>query len=304
MALSKFVWKDGEVIPFEEAVVNIFSPSIQYGWAGFEGIRFYNTQYGPAIFRLPEHLERFFYTARALRIDLPYSAQDLANAICRLILKNSMSEGYIRPCFLHPEAELGLRFKSKKITCAIALSSWDKKFQNEALRAKISPVLRIHPESTDVNAKISGHYVNSIRALYDAQDDSYEEAILLDHAGYVAEASTENLFVVKNGDLYTPPLGTILPGITRETIITLARHRYYKVFDDEDLTADDLFAADEVFLCGTAMEILPVVSIDGREVGKGKSGERTQFFAKLYGDVVRGREEEYLHWLTLVNECK
>jgi len=298
MALSKLVWLDGKFISLEAANVSIFSPSLQYGWSGFEGVRFYNTRRGPAVFRLPEHIDRFFYTAKALRIDLTYSAEELTGVICQLISLNKMTEGYIRPCILHPEAELGLRFKSKKVTCAIVLSSWDKRLKSEALRAKISPVVRIHPQSSDVNAKISGHYVNSIRALYDAQDSGYDEAILLDHAGYVAEASTENIFIVKNGDLLTPRLGTILPGITRDTIITLARDCDHKVFE-KDLTPDDLLASDEVFLCGTAMEILPVVSVDAKSIGNGQVGEVSKFLKRLYGDIVRGRRKRYRHWLTL-----
>jgi len=303
MALSKLVWLDGKFISLEAANVNIFSPSLQYGWSGFEGVRFYNTRHVPAVFRLPEHIDRFFYTAKALRIDLTYSAEELTGVICQLISLNQMTEGYIRPCILCPEAELGLRFKSKKVTCAIALSSWDKKMRSEALRAKISPVVRIHPESSDVNAKINGHYVNSIRALYDAQDSGYDEAILLDHRGYVAEGSSENIFIVKNGDLFTPPLGTILPGITRDTIITLAQDYSYKVCE-KDLTPDDLFTGDEVFLCGTAMEILAAVSIDDKIIGNGKSGELTQSFTNLYARVVCGRMKSYHRWLTFVNEYK
>lgn len=303
MALSKFAWKDGKIISLEDAVVNIFSPSIQYGWAGFEGIRFYNTENGPAVFRLPEHLDRLFYTAEQLRVEIHYTPEELTMAIYQLILENKMNEGYIRPCFLHEEAELGLRFKSKQIACAIALSSWDQKLQEKILRAKISPVVRIHPDSSDVKAKICGHYVNSIRALRDAQDEYYDEAILLDYQGYVAEGSAENLFVVKDGDLFTPPLGTILQGITRDTVITLAEDNNYQVFE-RHLTVDDLLKGDEVFLCGTAMEILPVVSIDKHSINNSVPGAITKFVAELYQNVVRGEVEKYHDWLAYVEGYK
>ncbi len=303
MALSKIVWKDGEFIPLEEAVINVFSPSVQYGYGGFEGVRFYfcETKDGPAIFRLADHIDRLFYTAKQLEMEIPYSTDELTKAICRLILACQMGEGYIRPCIVYTDPELGLRFEGERASVFIVLSSWEKKLKHESLRAKISPVVRIHPDSTDVNAKITGHYPNSIRALRDARRSGYDEAILLDYQGYVAEASAENLFIVTEGDLFTPPLGTILPGITRDSIITLARDYGYKVSEGH-LTADDLLASDEVFVCGTAMEILSVVSIDKTPIGCGSPGEITEFFAGLYRNVVRGRRKRYHHWLTFVNK--
>lgn len=311
MALSKFVWKDGKIIRLRNAKVNIFSPSVQYGWKGFEGIRFYDTEYGPAVFCLSGHLDRLLDTAESLRMKVRYSVKELTEAVCRLILRNEMRQGYIRPDVLYAKAELGLRFGVKnkdnrrelnKITVAIAVASWDEKPGSDtSLKAKISPFVRIHPDSTIVGAKISGHYVNSIFALWEAEESGYDEAILLDYQGYVAEGSAENLFVVKEGVLLTPPLGTILPGITRGAIMQLAIDNKYEVVE-KDVYPEELFDADEVFLCGTAMEILPVTSINGKLIGSGKPGETTKFFTELYKNVVRGRMSKYDHWLTYVKD--
>lgn len=314
MALSQKVWVNGEIVALEQAKINVFSPTVQYGHGGFEGIRFYETeqgpacrQAGPAIFRIKEHWERFFSdTAPELAMKIPYSADDLTAAVIDLIRETGMREGYIRPTIVYPEPELLIRFEQEKVSVAIALASWEKKLAPDLLVVKISPVMRNHPDAVNMRAKVTGYYQNSIRALRDALKDGFGEAILLDSDGNIAEGSAENIFIVRrlfNGmkTLFTPPQGAILPGVTRGTIIALARTEGYIVIDCVPLKASDLFSSDEVFLCGTAMEILAVKEIDGNVIGDGKKGEVTSRISQLYQDVIHGRDARYLHWLTFVN---
>lgn len=301
MALSQIAWKDGKIIPLEEAVMSIFSSSVQYGWSGFEGIRFYDTERGVAIFRLRAHLERLDYTARALGMAVPYLPEDLSRGMKKLIRESKMREGYIRPSMIYPYPELGISFEGRGVSVAIAIASWEKKPANKGpVTAKIVRTVRIHPGSTDVTAKIGGHYVNSILALREAKKEKFYEAILLDHRGFVAEASAANIFMVKNWVLTTPSLGSILPGITRDTIIRLARDFGYEV-REKDISEAELLASDEVFLCGTAMEILPINKINETIIGNGMTGGMTLQLLRLFSDVVHGRNPKYLTWLTFVN---
>mgnify|MGYP001565605675 CR=1 FL=1 len=307
MALSQKVWMDGKIIPFEQANINIFSPTVQYGHGGFEGIRFYETEKGPAIFRINDHWERFFYdTAPELAMEIPYTAGDLTAAVVDLIRLTGMREGYIRPSIVYPYPELGLRFEQKKVSVAIVLSSWEKKLTQDLLRVKLSPFIRNHKDAVNMKAKVTGYYQNSIRALRDARLDGFDEALLLDSEGNVAEGSAENIFIVQRlatgmKALFTPPKGTILPGVTRGTIMAIARTAGYIANDYTYLKPRDLFLSDEIFLCGTAMEILAVKEIDGKVIGDGKKGEVTSHLSRLYSDAVCGRDPRYLHWLTFVD---
>ncbi len=307
MALSQIAWMDGKIVPLKKANINIFSPTVQYGHGGFEGIRFYETEAGPAVFRIKEHWGRFFSdTAPELAMEIPYSADDLTAAVIGLIRETGMREGYIRPTIVYPEPELGLRFQQKKASVAIVLSSWEKKFVQDSLAVKISPVMRNHPDAVNMRAKVTGYYQNSIRALRNALQDGFDEAILLDSEGNVAEGSAENIFIVQRlwtgtKALFTPPKGAILPGVTRGTVMALARAEGYIVNDRTSFKASDLFLSDEVFLCGSAMEILAVKEIDGNMIGDGKTGEITSHISQLYSDAIHGRDARYLHWLTFVN---
>jgi branched-chain amino acid aminotransferase len=307
MALSQIAWMDGEIVALKQASINIFSPRVQYGHGGFEGIRFYETDAGPAVFRINEHWVRFFYdTALELAMEIPYTAYDLTAAVVGLIRATGMKEGYIRPTIVFPEPELGLRFEQKKVTVAIVLSSWEQKLARDLLVVKTSPLMRNHPDAVNMGAKVTGYYQNSIRALRDAMKDGFDEAILLDSEGNVAEGSAENIFLVQKlwtgtKALFTPPKGAILPGVTRGTIMALARAEGYIVNDYTSFKASRLFLCDEVFLCGTAMEILAVREIDGNMIGAGKTGEITSHISRLYSDAIHGRDERYLHWLTFVN---
>jgi branched-chain amino acid aminotransferase len=305
MPVSQKVWMDGKIVALEQANINIFSPTVQYGHGGFEGIRFYETEAGPAIFRIKDHWERFFSdTAPELAMKIPYSADDLTAAVIGLIRATGMREGYIRPTIVYKEPELGLRFEQEKVTVAIALASWEKKLAQDLLTVKISPVMRNHPDAANMRAKVTGYYQNSIRALRDARMGGFGEAILLDSEGNVAEGSAENIFIVQrieNGikALCTPPEGTILPGVTRGTVMALARTEGY-IVNECVFTASDLFSSEEVFLCGSAMEILAVGEIDGNIIGDGKRGEVTSHVAQLYSDAICGRDPRYEHWLTFV----
>lgn len=305
MAVSQKVWMDGNIVALEKANINIFSPTVQYGHGGFEGIRFYETAQGPAIFRIKDHWERFFSdTAPELAMKISYSADDLTAAVIGLIRATGMREGYIRPTIVYPDPELGLRFKQEKVSVAIALDSWEKKLTQDLLVVKISPVMRNHPDAVNMRAKVTGYYQNSIRALRDARKDGFDEAILLDSEGNITEGSSENVFFVRHNMLgakvlCTPHDGTILPGITRDTILALACDAGYAVLSYSP-EGQDIFFSDEVFLCGTAMEILAVTEIDGEMIGNGKKGEATSHIAQLYSDVVHGRDARYLHWLTFV----
>lgn len=304
--LSKYVWKNGKIIDGRNAKTNIFCQGLHYGMGVFEGIRFYDTEErGPAIFRLDKHLERFDYSQRKAYMILRYSPEVLTDAIKELIKKSGLREGYIRPIAWYGEERLGLRL-GEKTDVAIAVFSWNKRLEHEQIRAKISKYLRIDPRSTHVEAKISGHYVNSILALRDALDSGFDEAILLDWMGMVAEGSAENIFMVTNGNIYTPSKGSILDGVTRQTILVLARDYGYRV-EETLITPEALFKSDEVFLCGTAMEVLLVVEIQRESMGQitpwtSKSDKVTTQFANLYAEVVRGKHPEYSRWLTYVYE--
>lgn len=294
------IWSNGQFMPWNEAKTHPIGQGLHYGLGVFEGIRFYNTDRGPAIFRLREHVERLFASARVLRITNAYSIEEWTEIIKELIIRNGMQEGYIRPMWFYGGGNIGLNVRNAMVERVIEVRPWVNE-QKEFLRVKVSPYRRIDPRSTDVNAKIAGHYVNSFLARLEAGEAGYDETILLDYKGYVAEASVENIFAVKGGVLYTPKLGTILPGITRDSVITLARDTGMNV-QEKNLRIEFFKEADEVFLCGTAMEILAVGEIDGVPIGKGGRGEITGSLAGFYRSVVEGRVPQYLNWLTFVNE--
>lgn len=303
------IWSNGRFMPWGEAKTHPIGQGLHYGLLVFEGIRFYNTDRGPAIFRLQEHLERLFDSANVLRmvqdrrikcLDASYSSDNLALIIKELIVRNGMSEGYIRPAFFYGGEKIGLDVAKSVIEGVIAVLPWVNP-QREFLRVKTSPLRRIDPRSTDVTAKIGGHYVNSFLARLDAAETGFEETILLNGEEFVAEASVENIFALKDGIFYTPRLGTILPGITRATIMVFAGDLGLAVIED-NLEMEFFKRADEVFLCGTAMEILAVGEIDGVRIGKGGRGEITSQFAAMYRNVVEGRIGRYISWLTFANE--
>jgi len=294
------VWQNGSIIPWGQGKTHVMNASLHYGVAAFEGIRFYNTSWGPAIFRLREHLDRLFYSARVAGMTMPYTAEDLTEATKELIRQSAMQEGYIRPIAWFGEEKIGLHLAGGKVDIQIALFQWQKQAK-QAFDLHISPIQRIHPATTDVEAKISAHYFNTHLALQHARAHRVDDAILLDHEHYIAEASAANIFLIGGGIFLTPQRGTILNGITRQTIIELARDAHYAITEDK-ISPEYIHRSHEIFLCGTAYEIIPVVRVDNRIIGTGNEGAFTKRMQQLYRAALHGEINRYHHWLTFINE--
>lgn len=295
---GRYVWQNGGVKQWHRGTTHVINPSMHYGIAAFEGIRFYRTERGPAVFRLTDHLDRFFYSMSVLGMQIGYNREQLTTAIIQLITLNKMSEGYIRPIAWFSDKVIGLHNTGGTTSIQIALFEW-KKITTEILRVEISPIRRIHPDTTKVDAKISGHYINTHLALQHARKDGLDDAILLDHEGYIAEASAANIFYVSQGLLATPPRGTILPGITRDTVIKLPGCGGVRAIIHK-ISPTQLLESDEVFLCGTAYEITPVSEIQNKIIGNGTPGPITTMLQEQYRKAVHGELAERQYWLTYV----
>lgn len=291
-----YIWQNGFVKKWGSGTTHAMNPSLHYGIAAFEGIRFYQTDKGPAIFRLKDHLDRFFYSMNVLGMPLHYTHEQLTKAIKELIVLNKMSEGYIRPIAWFSDEKVGLHNAGGTTSVQIALFDW-KKSGPDTLRVHISPFLRIHPKTTDVNAKISGHYINTHLALQHAGKNNFDDAILLDYNGNIAEASAANIFCVHKGFLVTPLRGAILPGITRTTVIQLPECDGIRAIPC-DISPAELLESEEIFLCGTAYEILPVSQINTTVIGNGATGPITKLLQEQYRKAVHGELPERQYWLT------
>lgn len=302
MTHGDYIWLNGAIKKWRYGTMHAMTPSPNYGIAAFEGIRFYKTQKGPAIFRLKDHLDRFFYTMDVLGMMPLYAHEQLAHAVKELIICNKMEEGYIRPLAWFSKEEVGLHNAGGPISIEIALFKWNKSV-SDILRVHISPFMRIHPKTTDVNAKISGHYINTHLALQYAGKNGFDDAILLDHNGYVAEASAANIFCIHKGWLITPLRGAILPGITRTTVIQLPGCGGLRVIPC-NISPVELYESTEVFLCGTAYEIMPVSAINNITIGNGVIGPVTTLLQEQYRKAVHGELPERQYWLTYVNDGK
>ncbi len=300
MVETKFIWLNGKFVRWKEAKVHLLSNALHYGSGVFEGIRCYETTKGPAVFRLKEHLERLFYSAEVIKIKIPFSKKDLLKAILDLIKINKLKEGYIRPIVFYGYGKMSLNPLGAEINVGIAAWPWSK-YLKETAKVKISKFIRLHPRSVISDAKVSGYYVNSILATLDAQLSGYDEAILLDYRGYIAEGAGENIFIVKDKVLLTPKLGSILPGITRKTVIEIAKDLKIKT-KEKDISVKELLNADEVFFTGTAAEITPVVQINNKLINKGKEGEITKRIREFFNEIKLGKVKKYLKWLTFVNK--
>jgi branched-chain amino acid aminotransferase len=296
MQKTKYIWLDGKFVPWDKANVHVLSHSLHYGGAVFEGIRVYETEKGPAVFRLEEHTKRLMYSAKALKMKVPYSEKELNEITLELVRKNKMKHGYIRPLIFHGQ-KMGLNPLDAPLQVAIACWPWGKYLSEDPIKVKISSFVRIHPESSVTDAKISGHYANSIMAVLEIAGTKYQEALLLDYKGNVAEAPTANFFMVKDGVISTPSLGTILGGITRSTILQLAKDLKISVME-RTIKPKEIFKADEAFFTGTAVEISPIASIDDHVLKSGKEGPITTQLKKAYMDVVRGKNSRYKKYLT------
>ena len=304
MEKAKSIWMNGELVPWDEAKVHVLTHTLHYGLGVFEGIRCYKCVDGRSgIFRLREHIDRLFQSALIAQIEIPFSKEEIEEACKEIVRVNGLDEAYIRPLVFIGEGVMGVHPHDNPIRVAIIAWKWGAYLGEEALkngtRAKTSSFIRHHPNAMMTKAKICGNYVNSVLAKREVTRLGYDEAILLDPEGYVAEASGENIFLVKNGIIKTTPPTTILPGITRDTVIKLAKDRGYTVIE-ERFTRDELYIADEVFLTGTAAEITPVREIDDRPIGNGKPGKITKELQELYFNTVRGKLPQYSHWITYI----
>jgi branched-chain amino acid aminotransferase len=293
------IWANGELVDWGDAKIHIGAHALHYGSGVFEGIRCYETEDGPAVFRLTDHLQRLHNSARLLGMEVPYSVEELRSACYDLIGANGLPECYLRPLAFYGYGELGVRPAGCPVDVFIMSWPWGAYLGDGALergvRAKISTWQRIGPNVIPHVAKATGVYLNSMLAVMEASQSGYDEAILLTQEGYIADGSGENIFVVKNGSLSTPDLSSsILPGITRDSVIQIAQDLGYPV-QETNLIRADLYLADEVFMCGTAAEVTPVRSVDDRETGD--PGPVTRAIQEAYLDTVRGLRGQWSHWL-------
>jgi branched-chain amino acid aminotransferase len=295
------IWLDGKFVDWDKAQIHILTHTLHYGWGVFEGIRCYHCHDGSsAIFRLKEHVDRLFGSAHIVSIKIPYTKEEISSAILETFRINKLKEGYIRPIVFVGDGEMGIYVKKVDVRVAIAVWSWGAYLGDEGLakgiRAKVSSFTRLQVNSQMTKAKVCGNYVNSILAKREIIAAGYDEAILLDTEGYVSEASGENIFIVKNGTIKTSPLTSILPGITRDSVITIAKDKKYPIIE-ERFTRDELYLADEAFFSGTAAEITPIREVDDRQIGPGHPGPVTKDIQATFFDAVKGKIDKYKGWL-------
>jgi branched-chain amino acid aminotransferase len=298
------IWLDGRMLPWDEARVHVLTHTLHYGLGVFEGIRCYRTDDGrSAVFRLPEHVRRLFESAHINLLQVPFPRDVVTQAIVDCLRANRLAEGYIRPLVFIGDGVMGLNPADNPIRVAVIVWPWGKYLGDEGvergIRARVSSFTRHHVNAKMQKGKTCGDYVNSILAKREALLDGYDEAILLDATGLVAEASGENLFVVRDGEIKTPPPANVLEGITRSSVIEIARDKGM-VVREAPITRDELYVADEVFLTGTAAEVTPVREIDHRQIGAGRRGPITKALQDAFFDVVAGRDPKYERWLHYV----
>ena len=301
---SKYVWMDGELLDFDKATVHILTPALHYGAAVFEGIRAYNTAKGPAVFRLTEHADRLLDSARVFGVrEFPFTVEDIVKGVKDTVRANGFTDCYIRPLLYIKGGAWNLNVDAGKPALAIAVWQWSNYLGDEALakgiRANISSFTRHHPNVSMTKAKIAGNYVNSFLAKTESERLGFQEAIMLDPQGYVGECTGENIFVVRRGKIITPSTAPVLEGITRHTIFTIAKELGYEVLE-QPISRDQLYIADEVFVCGTAAECIGLSEIDFRTVGDGRTGPITRAIQNVYHDAIRGKVEKYESWCEYV----
>ena len=297
---SDFVWLDGELVPFAEAKVHILSPTLHYGAGVFEGIRSYQTPNGPAVFRLSDHIQRFLDSIHVLGVlEFQYSFQVIQQAVFDTMRANGFTECYIRP-LMYLDGPLGLNIDLSVPKVAIAAWEWGpylgEEAQKSGIHMMVASLSRLHPNVNMTKSKITGNYANSLLVKSIALRSGYDEAVILDTNGYVAECTGENIFLVRDGIMYTPPKAAVLEGITRDTVIKLAEDQGIPVIE-EMITRDQLYIADEVFITGTAAEIVPAVRVDHRKIGNAKPGEVTKSLLTQYLATVRGQGVRSREWL-------
>ena len=298
-----YIWYDGKLVPWREATTHVLTHSLHYGLSVFEGVRAYDTVQGTAIFRLQDHTRRLFNSAHIYQMPIPYDQDTLNAAQCEVVRANGLKSCYLRPLVFFGSEKMGISPKGAKVHVAIAAWPWGAYLGEQALaegiRVKVSSYARHHVNVTLPRAKVATTYANSIIANAEALDDGYDEALLLDTDGFVAEGAGENLFIVKDGVLCEPEIASALTGITRSTIHSLAADLGIPVVTKR-LTRDDVYIADEAFFTGTAAEVTPIREVDRRQIGAGRRGPITERLQKAFFDVVNGRNPKYEHWLTKV----
>jgi branched-chain amino acid aminotransferase len=301
------IWYDGKLVPWRSATTHVLTHSLHYGLAVFEGVRAYKTAIGTAVYRLKEHTDRLFASAHIYMMKIPYSREQLMEAQLEVVRANEHEACYIRPIAFYGSEKMGVSPIGAKVHVAIAAWPWGAYLGPEALekgiRVKTSSYARHHINVTMARAKMSGTYPNSVLATLEATQHGYDEGLLLDVDGFVAEGAGENVFIVKDGKLWEPELTSALTGITRASVIELAGELGYEV-RAKRLTRDDIYIADEAFFTGTAAEVTPIRELDGRQIGEGRAGPVTQAIQKAFFDVVTGKDRKRRHWLTPVDSKK
>ncbi len=297
------IWLDGEMVPWREATTHVLTHTLHYGLGVFEGVRAYHAEKGTAIFRLQEHTDRLFRSAHILRMDMPYDKETINNACLSVVKENNLDSAYLRPMCFYGSEGMGLRADNLSTHVMVAAWEWGAYMGQEALekgiRVRTSSYTRHHVNITMCKAKANGNYMNSMLALQEALECGYDEALLLDNEGYVAEGSGENIFIVRNGVIYTPDLTSALEGITRDTLMTFAMDIGVEV-KEKRITRDEVYVAEEAFFCGTAAEVTPIQELDGRVIGEGSRGLITEKLQTMYFDQVHGRRSEYPQWLSYI----
>jgi branched-chain amino acid aminotransferase len=297
------IWYDGELVPWRNATTHVLTHTLHYGMGVFEGVRAYNTPQGTAIFRLEAHTDRLFDSAHIMGMKIPFSKDEINEATRAAVRENNLESAYIRPMVFYGSEAMGLRASGLKTQVIVAAWSWGAYMGDEALQVGIkvrtSSFTRHHVNISMTRAKANGNYINSMLALQEAISGGADEAMLLDPEGYVAEGSGENIFLVKNGVIYTPEVTSCLNGITRNTILTLAAEHGLEVVEKR-ITRDEVYIADEAFFTGTAAEVTPIREVDGRQIGAGRRGPITEKLQTAYFDLVTGKTDAHAEWRTLV----
>ena len=302
-AKDQLIWKNGSLIKWDDSNVHILSHTLHYGTGVFEGVRAYNTNNGGAIFRLQDHTARLFEAASKLNIQIPLTEDDLNKAQIDVLKANNLNEAYIRPIVYLGNESLGIRATDLSVNVAVAAWEWPSYMSPEKKELGLSIIKSSHEQySNSLHAcyKIIGTYINSTMALHEALSKGADEALLLDKNGNISEGSGENIFIVKNGEIYTPKTDYCLNGLTRQSIIQIAKDQNIKVIET-NLKYDDLIKADEAFFTGTAVEVTPITSIDSNKIGSGKRGEISHILQQKYSEIVTGKDVAYSSWLTYLD---
>ena len=297
------IWYDGQLVPWREATTHVLTHTLHYGLGVFEGVRAYDAEGGTAIFRLHEHTNRLFRSAHILQMDIPFSKDELNDAQCQVVRENNLNNAYLRPMCFYGAEGMGLRADNLKTHVIVAAWDWGSYLGEEGLekgiRIRTSSYTRHHVNITMCKAKSNGNYTNSILSLQEARADGYDEALLLDPEGFVAEGSGENIFITRDNVVYTPELTSALDGITRDTIIHFIDELGLKLVEKR-ITRDEVYIADEAFFTGSAAEVTPIRELDNRQIGDGGRGPITTKLQAMYFDQIHGRSESHPEWLTRV----